>query len=407
MRTVNEPDRSSMTARETPDSQLTSAVEIIDDPNRLVRAIFSGRRRNMQPEFEKIEIRPIKLRDQVLLQTTSVVGTKSKTANLEFGDFATREILSSGFANCLIEATDLTITIRFTKKGEPQIHTSVRELTQNTSHDRQKSRLLDPNNEFLKKVGISDSVGRIKPSMNDKYLQIEEFLRILMPTLKNEISAGRIHQPSLEAPLRIVDHGCGNAYLTFAVHNYLREQNLPNKIVGIDQREESRRRNSAIAIELENTDSIDFRAEKIADSELDNADLAIALHACDTATDDALAWSIRNHAKMLLVSPCCHHYLQSQLDDIPTPWTLVTKHGILSERLGDILTDALRAQILRLHGYKSEVIEFIGDEHTPRNLLIRATLTRAEPDPLELSKYREIVKLWCVRPRLAEILEFS
>ena len=361
----------------------------------------------MQPEFEKIELRPIKLRDQILLQTTSLVGTKSKTANLEFGKFATRETLSSGFANCLIEATDLTITIRFTKKGEPQIHTSVRELVQNTTHDRQKSRLLDPNSEFLKKVGISDGAGRIKPSMNDKYLQIEEFLRILMPALRNEISAGRIHQPSLEAPLHIVDHGCGNAYLTFAVHNYLIEQSIPNQIVGIDQREDSRRRNSAIAIDLDNAHSIDFRAEKIADSELDNADLAIALHACDTATDDALAWSIRNHAKILLVSPCCHHDLQIQLVDIPTPWTLVSKHGILKERLGDILTDALRAQILRLHGYKCEIIEFIGDEHTPRNLLIRATLTRATPDPLDLARYREIVKLWSIRPKLAELLEFS
>ncbi|MDA3016861.1 MAG: SAM-dependent methyltransferase [Actinomycetota bacterium] len=361
----------------------------------------------MQPEFEKIELRPIKLRDQVLLQTTSLVGTKSKTANLEFGKFATRETLSSGFANCLIEATDLTITIRFTKKGEPQIHTSVRELVQKTTHDRQKSRLLDPNNEFLKKVGISDGAGRIKPSMNDKYLQIEEFLRILMPTLKSEISAGRIHQPSPEAPLRIVDHGCGNAYLTFAVHNYLMEQDIPNQVIGIDQREDSRRRNTAIAIELENTDSIEFRAEKIADSGFANADLAIALHACDTATDDALAWSIRNHVKMLLVSPCCHHDLQTQFEDIPAPWTLVTKHGILKERFGDILTDALRAQILRLHGYRCEIIEFIGDEHTPRNLLIRATLTYATPDPEDLSRFREIVKSWSIRPKLAEILDFS
>ncbi len=396
-----------MTMKENSESQINSIVEIIDDPNRLVRAIFSGRRRNMQPEFEKIELRPIKLRDQVLLQTTSLVGTKSKTANLEFGKFSTRETLSSGFANCLIEATDLTITIRFTKKGEPQIHISVRELVQNTAHDRQKSRLLDPNSEFLKKVGISDNAGRIKPSMNDKYLQIEEFLRILMPTLKSEISAGRIHQPSLETPLHIVDHGCGNAYLTFAVHNYLMEQNLPNKIIGIDQREDSRRRNSGIAVDLDIANSIEFRAEKIADSELDNADLAIALHACDTATDDALAWSIRNHAKMLLVSPCCHHDLQTQLENIPTPWTFVTKHGILKERLGDILTDALRAQILRLHGYRCEIIEFIGDEHTPRNLLIRAILTQAAPDPEDLSRYREVLHSWSIRPKLAEILEFS
>ncbi len=396
-----------MTAKGDSETQLNIAVEIIGDPSRLVRAIFSGRRRNMQPEFEKVEIRPIKLRDQILLQATTIAGTKSKTTNTEFGSFEARETLFSGFANCLIESTDRTMTIRFTKKGEPLIHTSLRELVQTTANDRQKTRLLNPDSEFLKRVGISDNAGRIKPSMNDKYLQIEEFLRILMPTLRSEISAGRIHQPSLEAPLQIVDHGCGNAYLTFAVHNYLMQQNIPNQVVGIDQREESRRRNAAIAIDLDNAQYIDFRAEKIADSELNNADIALALHACDTATDDALAWSIRNHAKILLVSPCCHHDLQVQLVDVPAPWTLVSKHGILKQRLGDILTDALRAQIMRLHGYKCEIIEFIGDEHTPRNLLIRAIFTQATPDPLDLARYREIVNSWSIRPKLAEILEFS
>lgn len=386
---------------------LGEVEKIIGDKSRLVRAIFSGRRRNMHPEFEKVELRPIKLRDEIKLQMTTVIGTKSKTTNLEFGTFNTPEILTSGYANCLVEATDQSFTIRFTKKGEAQVFTVSRDLQQITAHDRQKSRLLDTNSEFLKRVGVSDRNGVVKPSMNDKYLQIEEFLRILMPTIRAEISAGRLLPPTSINPLRIVDHGCGNAYLTFAVHHYLNDQEMPNKIVGIDQRETSRIRNSAIATELDASEFISFRAEKISDSELDGADLAIALHACDTATDDAIAWSINNRSKIVLVSPCCHHDLQIQMTNVPEPWSMITKHGILKERFGDILTDSLRAQILRLHGYRCEIIEFIGDEHTPRNQLIRAIFTGADPEPQELIRYQETLRTWSIRPKLAEILNFN
>lgn len=338
---------------------------------------------------------------------TTTIGTKSRTTNLEFGAFDTIKFLNSGYANCLVEATDVTMTIRFTKKGEAQTFITERMLQQNTAHNRQKSRLLDPNSEFLKLIGITDRNGHIKPSMNDKYLQIDEFLRILMPILRAEISANRLTRPTSNNPLRIVDHGCGNAYLTFAVHHYLSEQMIPNEIVGIDQREESRKRNSAVATELGISHSVSFRAERIANTEIGRADLAIALHACDTATDDALAWSINNRARIVLVSPCCHHDLQRQLSIVPEPWIMTTRHGILKERIADILTDSLRAQLLKLHGYRCEVIEFIGDEHTPRNLMIRATFTGAKPDPVELVRYRETLKSWSIRPKLGEILKFD
>jgi len=174
----------------SPDPSIEEIQRIIGNPSRLVRAIFSGRRRNMQPAFEKIEFRPIKIHDKLLLQMTTVGNSKSKTKNLEFDQFNCHDLITSGYANCLVESTDLTLTMRFTKKGVPIIHRSQRVLTQNTSHDRQKSRLLDSNSDFLYKVGITDRNANIKPSMRDKYLQIEEFLRILMPTLRDEISSG-------------------------------------------------------------------------------------------------------------------------------------------------------------------------------------------------------------------------
>ena len=158
---------------------LADVVAIFSDHTEFVRAIFSGRRRNMQPDFEKIEFRPIKLKDSIKIQMICNGKTTSKTTNLDFGDSRIQQYLASGFANFLVESTEKSLTLRYTKKGQFAVHVETHQKSQNLSHDRQKSRLLDSNSEFLRQVGISDQQGRVKPTMNDKFLQIEEFLRIL------------------------------------------------------------------------------------------------------------------------------------------------------------------------------------------------------------------------------------
>ena len=144
-----------------------------------------------------------------------------------------------------------------------------------------------------------------------------------------------------------------------------------------------------------------FRAEEISDAKVERVGVVIGLHACDTASDDAIAWAVEHDAKMLFIAPCCHHELQTQLGDTPHPRQLVTKHGLLKERFADLLTDALRAHILKLVGYRTEVIEFVGGEHTPRNLLIRAVKTGAQPDEGDRRRYQELIALWKIRPALA------
>ena len=176
------------------------------------------------------------------------------------------------------------------------------------------------------------------------------------------------------------------------------------KVIGIDVRESARTRNNEIAKKLGISGSIEFRAEEISETNLKSADVAIALHACDTATDDALAWSINSGAKLVLVAPCCHHDIQAQMVDIPEPWSLISKYGIMKERLGDLLTDGLRIQIMKLSGYRVEAIEFIGGEHTPRNLMIRAVKTGAKADQVEEARYQEMVSLWKVKPALAALI---
>ncbi len=378
--------------------------EKFGDTSSLVRVVLSGRRRNMQTAHERIDMRPVEIKGEIQVQVSHSDGRQMTTKNYLPAQAPFSELIRSGYANILLEGTTETLSLRITKKGEPLIHREVAVKEQELNHDRSKSRLLDPSDPFLIAVGISDSNGNVKPSKTDKYKQVEEFLRLLTPTLTAAIAAGHIHTPTDSDPLAIVDLGCGHAYLTFAAHQYLRAQGIPVKVIGIDVRSAARDRNNKIAKDLGIESTIEFRAEEISDTKLEKADVAIALHACDTATDDAIAWAINQDAKLALLAPCCHHDIQSQMHQIPEPWSLVTRNGIMKERLGDLLTDAIRMQIMKLKGYRVEAIEFIGGEHTPRNLMIRAVKTGATPDPSDEAKYEEMLALWKVKPALASLI---
>jgi SAM-dependent methyltransferase len=380
-------------------------AEKFDDTNSLVRVVFSGRRRNMQTAHERIDMRPVLIKESIAIQVSHSDGRQMTTKNYEAGQAPFNELVRSGYANILLEQTHQSISVRITKKGEALVHRESTEREQELAHDRTKSRLLDPSDPYLIAIGISDSQGNLKASKSDKYKQVEEFLRLLTPTLTSAIKAGHIAQPSDAKPLTIVDLGCGHAYLTFAAHQYLRSQGMVVKVIGIDVRTAARDRNNEIAQQLGISSTIEFRAEEIADTTLASADIAIALHACDTATDDAIAWAINSDAKLALIAPCCHHDIQAQMHEAPEPWSIITRNGIMKERLGDLLTDGLRMQIMKLRGYRVEAIEFIGGEHTPRNLMIRAVKTGAGADASEKQKYDEMLALWKVKPALASLIK--
>jgi SAM-dependent methyltransferase len=384
----------------TLDEALAEASIRILDSSTFVRAVLSGRRRNMQVAFERIDIRLVEIKGVLHLQLMQNDGRATTTKNLLPEQISVDQLLDSGYANITVESTAEAYSVRITKSGDAQVHTEKRLSEQNLSHDKKKERLLDSNDPYLREVGIADAKGVIKPSRQDKYKQVEEFLRLLSPTLNTAIDAGQIHKPTADKPLRITDLGCGHAYLTFAAHQFLMKSGIPVEVTGIDVRPDSRDRNNAIAEKLGITKSINFKAEEISKTTADSADVAIALHACDTATDDAIAWAVNGGAKLLLIAPCCHHDIQKQIDAVPEPWGAMTKFGLMKERLGDLLTDSFRAQILRIVGYRVEVIEFVGGEHTPRNLMIRAVKTDAKPDTLDLDRYREMTAEWGVTPAL-------
>jgi len=388
----------------TREEAFQEAASKILDTATFVRAVLSGRRRNMSVDFERIDIRPVEIKGVLNLQLMQSDGRTTTAKNLLPSAIEVDQLLNSGYANIMVESTFEAYSIRVTKSGDAQVHTEKRALEQNLSHDKKKDRLLDAADPFLREVGIADAKGVIKPSRQDKYKQVEEFLRLLSPALNAAIDAGQIHKPTADNPLRITDLGCGHAYLTFAAHQFLMNSGIPVVVTGIDIRPDSRDRNNAIAEKLGITKTISFKAEEISKTTSESADIAIALHACDTATDDAIAWAVNGGAKLLLIAPCCHHDIQKQIDAAPEPWGALTKFGLMKERLGDLLTDSFRAQLLRLVGYRVEVIEFIGGEHTPRNLMIRAVKTDAKPEQLDIDRYLEITAQWGVKPALEKKL---
>jgi SAM-dependent methyltransferase len=393
------------------------------DADTLVRALASGRRRGQpQPvvggrEVQRLEIRAVDLKAGRHLQVTSYDATQAYTANHALGpdaEAALDELLAQPFANWHVDTTTETHQVRATKRLEAMVHSKARAETvaADRGHDRDKPRLLREDDPVLKTLGISDAQGRIKPTRQAKYRQVEEFLRLLDASITDAVAKGHLRRPTAEDPLRIVDLGCGNAYLTFAAQRFLGAgeadggRALAVHVTGVDVKQQSADHNSRVAEQL--GIEADFVVGSISEATLERApDVVLALHACDTATDDALARAVEWGASLVLAAPCCHHDIAAQLRKAPTPapYAMVTRHGILRERFADTLTDALRAAILRLEGYRVDVVEFVESEHTPRNTLIRATRTGGPVTGGGVrAEYDALVTTWGVRPRLGELL---
>ena len=386
------------------------------DADRLVRALASGRRRG-QPEPEvdgrsvrRVEIRVVDLKAGRHLQLTSYDATQAHTTNHAVGEDAEAAVavlLAQPFGNWHVDTLTETHQVRVTRKGAVLAHSAARdgEVEVDRVHDRPKDRLLAEDDPVLKALGISDAQGRVKPTRQAKYRQVEEFLRLLDASLTDAMAQGHLRTPTGSDPLRIVDLGCGNAYLTFAAHRYLADvRGLPVRVTGVDVKQQSADHNTAVAAGLGIV--ADFVVGTIGDARLDRApDVVLALHACDTATDDALARAVEWEAALVLAAPCCHHDIAAQLRATPppAPYAMLTRHGILRERFADTLTDALRATLLRREGYRVDVVEFVESAHTPRNTLLRAVRTGAGRSDAG-QEYDDLLAAWGVRPRLGELL---
>ena len=302
-------------------------------------------------------------------------------------------------------------------------------------HDRVKRKLLAEDAPLLRALGVSGADGRVKASRRAKYVQVCEFLRVLDGGVRQAVSAGRLPLPADGRPWRMADLGCGNAYLTLAAFEHLRsvaeellradgeeahapiEANMLVEAVGVDVKRQARERNTALVEQLGWADTALFVEGRIGFAELpfpsggDGApDIVLALHACDTASDDALAAGAQWRAPLLLAAPCCHKQVQRQLgqqraESADAALQPLLRHGLLRERLGDVVADASRAQILRLLGYRVDAIEFVDAGHTPKNVLLRCHRTGATAPRAAWEELDAMTGLLGVRPALADKLE--
>lgn len=376
------------------DTALAQVRRLLLDPETLVRAVAAGRRRTGVPDWRRVELRPVDLRPGRQLQVVTYDDRQASTTNHPYGELAEAaadSMLAQPFGSWHVETTTETLQLRVTKKGHAQLHRSAGGARQRTGHDRTARHLIDPGDPLFGVLGAGA----------DKRRQVDAFLRELRAAMASA-------DLPTDRPLHVVDLGCGHAYLTFAAYRFLAEHREV-RLTGLDRRAELRERNAGIAARLGWSDRMRFVAGSVADSagDLGPVDVVLALHACDTATDDALAQAVHARATLVLAAPCCHHDLQRQLSagGAPAPYGLLTRHPILREQLGDLLTDAVRAALLRRVGYQVEVVAFVSAEHTPRNTMIRAVRRPpAAAVPAADAQYAQLVAAWGVTPRLQTLL---
>ena len=302
--------------------------------------------------------------------------------------------------------------VRVTKKGHVLVSRSAElaRVAVTQPHDRVKNLPLTSFDSaaLLKTIGLTDRDGKIRASMRGKYDQVNDFLKVVAETL-GEASGDTF---------TVVDCGCGKAYLTLALYFYLTEVKgfADVKVIGVDRRADVIAAAKKMAAQLDVADRVTFVESDLAAFTLERADMVISLHACDTATDEALAKGVEWKARYILSAPCCQHELHKTLAEtggkpnLPSaPFAGLMRQSILRERLGDILTDAFRALILRILGFKVQVIEFVAREATARNILLKCEYGVKAGQPGPVGEYLELRDFWRVTPwletRLGELLQ--
>jgi SAM-dependent methyltransferase len=371
------------------------------------RATFGGGgRRGVPSPWTRVVIRPVDLRGGRHLQFAYFDGRKTVTRNyrgLEAGP-PLDELLALGFAGVHLSTGAEEIDARTTKKGKLLIgrrRAAPESAAAPAPHNRVKDLPLPEGraDRVLEAMGVVTRDGRVRPTMRAKFTQINEFLKHLRHALDDAgpRAAGR--------ELTILDCGCGSSYLTLAAHHYLNDVlGVPARVLGVDVNEEVIRKSVARADRL-GADGLAFRCGPIGAVDAP-ADIVLALHACDTATDDAIAQAVRASARVLLSVPCCHHDLNRSLRPEGPAAVLrpILRHGILRERTADLVTDAFRALALRILGYRTEVVEFVSPEHTARNLMLRAVRGAPAGEEALVSEYQEMCRFWGVTPYIERAL---
>lgn len=371
----------------------------------LIRVILSNP--SSKDGVIKICARPVLKNKSLLFQIEEYTKTQVFHKNLTAGDagsYLTGKLSSDAssqtaeFKNALVETKSFTANVLVSKKGtitiKKKMNTSAKQPKISLSHNRKKKYILEEGIPvpFLIDLGVMTQNGSIVNAHYDKFRQINRFLEYIEDILPS-LPTGR--------ELRILDFGCGKSYLTFAIYYYLKVlKGYPVRITGLDLKEDVIRHCNELAVKY-GYDKLEFLCGDIAYYDgCSQVDMVVTLHACDTATDYALAKAVGWGAKVILSVPCCQHELNKQMkNDLLSP---VLHYGILKERMAALVTDGLRAQILEANGYRTQILEFIDMAHTPKNLLIRAVYNGHCAD--NKAQIDELLAAFDVNPTLYRLL---
>ena len=351
----------------------------------------------------RIAMRPVEIGGRTLFQAEMTDDGQVRVKNLEraAAESGLEEIIAQkGARDMHLMTAKGDLHVRVSRKGRVTVSRSAEmdRVAVVKPHDRVKNLPLASFDSaaYLRAVGLADGDGRIRASMRGKYDQVNEFLKVVGETLEGQ------------APetFTVVDCGCGKAYLTIGLYCYLTESlGYPNvKVIGVDRRSDVIESAKQMADRLDVSGGVSFVVSDLADFGSDgedpfHADLVVSLHACDTATDEALAKGVEWKARYILSAPCCQHELQKTLDD-KGAFAGLMRQSILRERLCDILTDSFRAQILRILGFRTQVMEFVSSEATARNILLKCVWGVKPGQPGPVSEYLELRDYWKVVPWL-------
>jgi hypothetical protein len=348
-----------------------------------LRRLVLAKPRSGTGDLLRISAKPITLRGVECLQLLAHHRTRDLTENLPLDAARTRieGLIGTSFSHAHLFTADEELQLLISKRGRVALRRSrvasadeAADAAPARGHERAKHRLLSLESPFLQALGVVDLGGALVPAMARKWKQINRFVEVLDHAL-DDAGLGQGTPPEGAAPLQVVDFGAGKGYLTFATHHHLATtRGWPTRTLGVELRQElvdlcneSARRCHLSGLEFECGDVSRVVPEKV--------DVMIALHACDTATDHALATGIRAGAAVILSSPCCHKQLRPQLE-LPQVLRPMLRHGIHLAQEAEMLTDSLRALLLEAHGYDAQVFEFVSLEHTSKNKMILAVRRR-------------------------------
>ncbi len=345
-------------------------------------------------DIKEILIRLVNIKNIKKLQFIYSYKTKDITKNFLITEWLEniKTILEKKFKNFILFTTKKDIHLYFNKKMEAKIEylkPSILSTIISTNHNKIKNRLIKiENNKYLKELGILTTNNQIVKDMQNKYKQINKFIEIFDSIIKNQ-------KQNLQK-INIIDMGSWKGYLTFALYDYLfNKLKINSKIIGVELRKELVDFCNSIAKKCE-FKNLEFTQNTIKDYKLDNVDVLIALHACNTATDDVIYKGIISNCSTIILSPCCHKQIRPELKLI-NELKDIGKHWILKERLAEMVTDTMRSLVLEAYGYKTQIFEFISDEHTHKNLMIVAVKkSKNQNYEIYLKKLQKIKKLFWI-----------